>query len=1079
MQKKLTALFAAALFTGARLIAAQAEMTQSLAGTWQVRLDPEAVGESQQWAQQPLSPSVPAQLPGSLTTNHIGDEISLTTPWLGSTSRSTFTTDSRYAPYRQTGNFKVPFWLQPTHYYKGKAWYQREVYIPADWTGKSIELSLERCHWGSAVWIDGTPAQAENSAESLSVPHRYNLGSLAPGKHRLTVCIDNNYLIRVGQDASSVTDHTQTNWNGIIGNIELSAHAALTLKDQQIYPQNDGSVRVKLALANAGQTPAEATLTLQIRERKTGQIVATTSRTQPIPAGTSDLTLDLKLAQLPQLWSEFSPHLYTATASLGGETRTSTFGFREIRAEGRTILVNNVPTYMRGNLDCASFPLTGHPSTEVEEWRRIYTVYKNYGLNHVRFHSWCPPKAAFIAADEEGMYLQVECGIWRGPGGDKNAKPVEPFMYKEAERILREYGNHPSFVLFTHGNEPWELNKQKIADEWTPAMKKLDSRHLVCAAAHYIISPNNDYHNPGPGGGMNLRYHQGFNTPPTTASDYEAIINKESAPCISHEPGEWCVFPNLKEIPKYTGPLKARNFEIVRDFMAANHLLDQADDFLMASGKFQTLIYKEETEKFLRTRGLAGFQMLGLNDFPGQGTALVGVVDVFWNAKPYVTAAEYKKFSGPIVPLALMEKRTWTTAEVFKARIRIAHYGAAPLMNIQPKWEIIDSTGQRVAAGSLPAVSIPVGNSSELGEVALPLNTLTQAAHLNLRVTLPGTDASNNWSFWVYPEKATQETGKTVICHELKEAMGALNHGESVLLLPKPGQILGQTAGTFAPIFWNKPWFPGQREHTLGLLIQNQHPALSQFPTDSHADWQWWDLMTHYKPLVLDALPPEVRAIVQPIDDWNTCRRLGMLLEANVGTGKLMIASCNLETDLENRPVARQFRASILGYMKSAAFQPKATLSAEQLSQVIIDGNPGDLITKIEASSHSADHPATAAGDNRPETCWQSAPTPTGKSYAHELRLDLAKSVQLCGLNLLPNQDGTKAGWVKELDVFTSLDGAEWQKIAQPRLDNNHEWKAVNFPAVAARFIKLVARSPHTKDDPIASFAEVELVQGK
>ena len=110
-------------------------------------------------------------------------------------------------------------------------------------------------------------------------------------------------------------------------------------------------------------------------------------------------------------------------------------------------------------------------------------------------------------------------------------------------------------------------------------------------------------------------------------------------PAVVHEMGQWCVYPNFDEVRKYTGPLKPKNFDIFHDSLAEHGMLDQWRDFLRASGKLQALCYKEEIEAALRTPGIGGFELLDLHDFPGQGTALVGVLDPFWESKGYITPA--------------------------------------------------------------------------------------------------------------------------------------------------------------------------------------------------------------------------------------------------------------------------------------------------------------------------------------------------------------------------------------------------------------------------------------------------------
>ncbi|MES2996089.1 MAG: discoidin domain-containing protein [Verrucomicrobiota bacterium] len=1053
--------------------------TLDLSGVWRVQLDRDSKGETLGWAQSPLKDSLAAHLPGSLNTNGIGDEVGPKTPWMGDTGRGGFSTDERYAPYRQPGpDFKVPFWLQPDKYYTGAAWYQREVDIPADWKDKNIVLNLERCHWKSTVYLDG---RSLGSRDSLGTPHRYHLEAAKPGRHLLTVRVDNSYHIRVGPDASSITDHTQTNWNGIVGEISLEAADPVHIESLQAYPDlANKSVRLRGTVANPAASPFSRSMKVEAASFNSTAV----HRPAPVEIkinGDGSFEGMMPMGENVLLWDEFNPVLYRLTATLSGtsfsDRKIITFGMREIKTDGRRFMINGVPRFMRGTLDCAAFPKTGHPAMDLPEWRRIFKTCKAYGLNHVRYHSWCPPEAAFEAADLEGMYLQIECGVWRGTCPFKNAAPVEPFLYSEAERILKTYGNHPSFVLFSHGNEPWELDQKKLANEWVPAIKKMDRRMLVAAGAHFPVHANNDFQDAGPMGGMVLRYHNGFTTPPSTSGTYESIIGKEPAPVISHEPGEWCAYPDLNEISQYTGCMKARNFEIVRDFMKQNHLLPKARKFLMASGRFQTILYKEETEKFLRTPNLGGFQMLGLNDFPGQGTALVGALNALWKPKPYVNAGEYHAFSGPVVPLVMMEKRVWTNDETFTAAVRIAQYSGGTLKDAEPEWKITGNDGRVLASGKFAPTDIPVGNTTTLGHVSFSLLSVTKAARLVLEVSLASTGWRNEWSFWVYPKRPNESPGEALACSEPAEALEKLARGQTVVLLANAKQIAGNAHGSFQPIFWNKPWFPGQKEHTVGWLVRNDHPALKNFPTDDHTDWQWWDLMQRGKPMILDPMPPELDPIVEPIDDWNTCHRLATVIEAKVGPGKLLLCSIDLVGDLDSRPVARQLRTSLLDHAASPDFDPTVKLTAEQVAQLF--KSPADkLISRVDANSENTGHPVANAFDDDPKTFWHSEWLKNATGYPHEIKIQLAAERTVTGVSILPRQDGNKNGWVKGIEVETSLDGKTWTRVATEELPNNQEWKKLAFAPVKAKFVKIRAIAPQDSNQKFASFgsfAEVSI----
>ncbi|PQJ68669.1 glycoside hydrolase family 2 TIM barrel-domain containing protein, partial [Polaribacter butkevichii] len=336
----------------------------------------------------------------------------------------------------------------------------------------------------------------------------------------------------------------------------------------------------------------------------------------------------------------------------------------------------------------------GYPPTDVASWKSIYKVIKNHGLNHVRFHSWGPPEAAFIAADEEGIYLQAEASGWNKLG---DGNPEDKWFYKEGEDIINAYGNHPSFVMMTYGNEPHGENHKEYLRDYVNHFKNLDSRRLYTSGAGYPYLDNLDYYNHrGPriqGWDENLKSIINAK-PPQTVFDWSTFIDKTPMPYVSHEMGQWCVYPNFEEMSKYTGVLKPKNFEIFQESLAENGMADLAKQFLMASGKLQTLCYKADIEAALRTKDMAGFQLLDLHDFPGQGTALVGVLDAFWGEKGYVSPEEFKAFSGQTVALARFPKRTFKNTDTLKVAIEVAHFGEKTLKNVTPKWSLtnIDNT---------------------------------------------------------------------------------------------------------------------------------------------------------------------------------------------------------------------------------------------------------------------------------------------------------------------------------------------------------------------------------------------------
>ncbi len=370
-----------------------------------------------------------------------------------------------------------------------------------------------------------------------------------------------------------------------------------------------------------------------------------------------------------------------------------------------------------------------------------------------------------------------------------------------------------------------------------------------------------------------------------------------------------------------------------------------AKQLLLASGKLQTLCYKEDIESALRTRGMGGFELLDLHDFPGQGTALVGVLDPFWQEKGYVTAAEYSRFCNVTVPLARLPKRVFTSEETLNAKIEVAHFGAAPLMGTATSWRLVADNGSTFARGKLDTTDIPVDNGIALGDVSVDLKDAKAPARYKLTVTLQTAAkgaklAENDWDIWVYPAQVAAEPPKNVLVSSRldEQVEKQLQAGGKVLLTLPPKSIRNFDHAPvqlgFSTIFWNTAWTTRQPPTTLGILCDLKHPALAEFPTDFHCDWQWWYLIHRAGALRLDGLPKNLDPIVRVIDDWVTARPLGLVIEAKVGKGEIIVCGFDLTGEL-NDPVSRQMRQSLLHYMGRGSFHPKVEIGYEQLRDCV------------------------------------------------------------------------------------------------------------------------------------------------
>lgn len=906
--------------------------TLELSGNWQVSLrDPHAAAGAA-WRE--------LALPGTLDDAGIGEPITL-----------------------ESGlTLPVLTRLQRKHSHVGPAWYRRDVTIPPEWTGRRVVLELERVLWESRVFVDGREV---SRADSLSTPHRHELGALPPGRHELLLRIDNRELHRdvshhilkyqVPENlpvAHAYTNHAQVMWNGVIGGLRLRADPSPEIAKLAVSPRLQPSPGVSVQISPGAAWPAGTKTGVKLVLRKRGEtaVIAETRVTAaPGSAGGASVEWTLPTSAAVTPWDEFSPALYTLEATMDGSDGPSVsvdFGFREFAATGGELQLNGRRIFLRGNLECAIFPLTGYPPTDTEAWRALFGKAKSWGLNHFRFHSWCPPEAAFAAADELGFYLQVELPHWceRVEGHDDASWA---FLQAEADRILSAYGNHPSFLLFSLGNElRGDLARR---DALVRELRARDARRLYATTTFTFEKGHGRTPEPADEFFVTQQTADGWvrgqgifnDVPPAFHADYREASAGIGVPLISHEIGQYAVYPDLREIARYTGNLVPLNFIAVRDDLAKKGLLELAPQFTAASGRFAAALYKEEIERALRTPQLDGFQLLQLQDFPGQGTALVGLLNAFWESKGVCTPETFREACAPLVPLVRLPGVTLERGETLRAPVEVANF-LRELPAAEVSWRVRDAAGRTVEGGRFPPRALPLGNALACGTIELPIPAGGGAERWELEVTIAGTGAANRWSLWVYPKAETDVPAGVRLETTLAGAQRGLAAGERVLFAPPVATIKG-IEGRFAPVFWSPLHFPKQ-PGTMGILCDPAHPALRAFPTDFHSDWQWWDPIRRSRSVVLDGLG--VAPIVRVIDNFARNHSLGNLFEARVGPGRLLFCAIDITSDLDRRPAARQLRTSLLSYVASDAFAPTSGLSPVQLESLIVSA---DATTTAEA----------------------------------------------------------------------------------------------------------------------------------
>ena len=733
------------------------------------------------------------------------------------------------------------------------------------------------------IYVD---AKLVGSSNDISTPQVFDLSQhLTPGLHQLAIMVDNGSGVPKQLYASShaYTEDTQTNWNGIIGRIAIVTDSGEWRVDSYDY-------------------------------------------------------LDQH---------DIHPN------------------FKDFHIEGQHFYANGHQIFLRGKHDACVWPLTGHVAMDVDSWMSYLGDCAAYGLNHVRFHSWCPPEAAFVAADELGIILQPELPFW----GDFNDKDtiLMNFLHKEGENILRTYGHHPSFRMFALGNELWG-SIDKMAQFIEDFRKIAPDKVYTFGSNYYLgyqgVKKGMDYfttcrvggeawgkyntHTRGSfsfadaaDGGMINHFH------PNTTMNFEEGCSLTNVPIISHETAQFQIYPDYDEIAKYTGVLYPYNMEVFRSRLEKAGMLDQAKDFHQASGLWSLQLYKQDIEMDLRTKNMAGFQLLDLQDYPGQGSAYVGILDAFMDPKGLCTEREWREWCNEVVPLLVADKFCFTNEEGIHAKVQIANYSGESLKGKTLSWDLGNQSG---------TMMLPDGEGLiDAGTLDIDLSAFDKATQLQLLLNIEGTAYHNTYDLWVYPAKDNLKKleKKVIITNELTEKIASqLEKGKSVLLMPDSTNLC--VGGLFQTDYWNYRMFKticeGNKKSvspgTLGILTDPEHPIFKSFPTEMHTNWQWFPVIKNSHPFILDNTGKDYRPIVQVIDNIERNHKLGLVFEFAIGKGKLLVCMADLKK-ASNYPEGRAFYRSVLDYMTSKDFAPKTHITLDDFQKLmtteVIEGKIGEL----------------------------------------------------------------------------------------------------------------------------------------
>lgn len=810
-------------------------------------------------------------------------------------------------------------YLTDTHSFLGYAFFRRNITVCEDTAGRRAFLTLERTRI-STLYIDGNKI---GTCDSLCGTHSYDISEyMTAGVHEAVICVANvGYKTGGGHMTSP---DTQTNWLGITGRIAIDIYPDSYISDVRITAEADGTLSVR---GKVNRHTDCDTIDMSVISPDGIRVLAA-----QITAGEDLFEAEFKINGA-KLWDEFEQNIYTLKLAYGEDTYTSKFGFVSFASEGRKLLVNGCESFLRGKHDGLIWPLTGFAPCDVKAWKDRLKTAKSYGINHYRFHTCCPPDAAFTAADELGIYMEPELPFWgtiAAKGEEGYNEEEQQYLISEGIRIIKEFSHHPSFVMMSLGNELWG-SRERLGEiinilrrenhtifftsgsnnfQFWPAEipeedfftgvrlsrdRLIRGSYAMCDAplGHIQTDKPGTSHNydaairgesgseNSAGATMQIQYGTGVKTVKVNAADGSYIPHK---PVISHEVGQYDFFPDFDEDKLYTGPLKPRYLDIFRERLEEKSLFSQWRDMYEAVGAHCTQCYKDETETAMRSAELSGFQLLDLQDFNGQGVSLVGILNALMESKGFITPEKWRSFCDSSVVLAEFDSYVCSAEDKTEIKFLISSYGKNKIKSGTLSYSI--KSEETDISGSIDFES-GEERISRIGKITADFSNITKAQKAELNISAKG--LCNSYTLWLYPNTDITITAGGIYSAD-DEVLFADSVNQAKELIAKGKKAMVITGGensienAYCADFWNYHMFRVISESmnkpvaagTMGLLIDKDDALLSDFPCEKYTTPQWYAAVTNSRADILDDCP-DIIPIVQVVDNNERCHRLGML----------------------------------------------------------------------------------------------------------------------------------------------------------------------------------------------------------
>lgn len=906
-----------------------------LNGTWSFRLDPDNVGEREEWFHDAAGFPHSIQVPGAWDAQGFGPE-----------------TEKLH------------------HNFIGKGWYARTVDLPEDWKDRRIFLRFGGVYRAARVWVNGTHVGDHIgyvSAFEFDITPAVRFGQ----PNHVTVLVDSEqYWDRDAlQGCMDIIDHLFTYWGGLWGRVTLEARDQAWMKDVFLAPRTTPEPGCVVTAQVAGDPGQAASVEVSIVDGEGNEVAAAQA-----PVGDDGaIRLDVAMPDA-QLWTPEIPHLYTAVLTLRDGDGTERdrvrdrFGVRSIELRDTDFYVNGVKYYLAGYGDDCVYPDTIAPPADKDFYVERLRVAKSYGFNYVRHHSHFVAPEYYEACDEVGMFVSPELPIGY-PRFYNRAHGAALELYKtEWAGVIKRYRNHPSIFDWCMSNELWEgmprigPDLYRIAKELDPTRPVIDSDGLFSGG---FIDGTKDRDTLDFLTVMFDILTTPFDNPEKFAT------GTPLKPMITHEEGNFVHFPRLDEIELYT-QFKPFWLTDCRDRVARAGLLDEALAWSEASERLYLLCHKANIEALRKNPRISGYHWWLLQPwYVGSN----GLVDV--HRRPIaVSPEEVRRFNGPVVLLQEGIGSTYGGGQELEFQLLLSNYSGSSIEGGSVE-VTVTVNDEAVETRALDVASLENGSIGEVGSVRVSLPDTAEATQFRVeaRLTSSAAEQSNAWTAWLFPSKEPASSADVPLyasadLEELLKPFGAQPMPEqiqsgvpAVYVARQPTEALVRAAEAGACVVLLSPagvfptdytafkpaWWLGvfENDSNAGTYVYD-NPVTRGLTPEGWCDDSWFHLLQGAQTFLLDDLPVQPEVLIRALNTHGAphgfsryvdfefvWRNKALLMQAKVGAGSVVLSGLNFDYALERGgPEGPYVLRRLLDHAKSRP-QPKAEWTAEYLLDLV------------------------------------------------------------------------------------------------------------------------------------------------